>query len=185
MTTCRLSIDETLQFPTTIGIPEEVYRDPYTVIRRQTAHFDGFRKEYYMWDRGVRAGIIPVHNGRVLLTRQYRFLVNCITTEVAGGKVEEHESPLAAAVRECAEETGVHCMNPKRLIHYHPGLDTYHNPTTVFYSTELADSVPESGDKFVWLDLGVAIEQIFAGKINDSLSIIGLLSLQNRLSNHA
>jgi len=185
MTTNRLSIDETLQFPTSIGAPEEVYRDPYTVIRRQTAHFDGFRKEYYMWDRGVRAAIIPFHNGQVLLTRQYRFLVNCITTEIPGGKVEEHESPIAAAVRECAEETGVHCLNATRLIHYHPGLDTYHNPTTVFYSTEYATPIPESGEKFVWLDMEACIEQIFEGKINDSLSIIGLLSLHNRISNHA
>lgn len=185
MSSPHLSVEETLQFPTQVGDPVEVYRDPYTVIRRQNVEFDGFRKEYYMWDRGVRVGIIPVWNQQVLLTRQYRFLVNRITTEIPGGKVEEGEDPMAAAIRECAEETGVKCGSAEQLIHYHPGLDTYHNPTTIFYSTELEMPLPELGEKFLWMDLVAAVQGIFNGSINDSLSIIGLLALQQRLnSNH-
>lgn len=180
MSNLRVSNHETLQFPIKVGEPVEVYRDPYTIIRRQSAEFEGFRKDFYMWDRGVRAAIIPFSNGKILVTHQYRFLVNQITTELPGGKVEPGEDPKDAAIRECFEETGVRCLTAEKLLFYHPGLDTYHNPTTIFFSTELAEPIPEPCGKFLWLELGAAIDQIFAGKINDSLSIIGLLALHNR-----
>jgi len=182
MSSLKVANHETLQFPLKVGEPVEVYRDPYTIIRRQSAEFEGFRKDFYMWDRGVRAAIIPFWNGKILVTLQYRFLVNQITSEIPGGKVEPGEDPKDAAIRECFEETGVRCLNAEKLIFYHPGLDTYHNPTTVFFSMELAEPLPKPFGKFLWVELGAAIDRIFSGKINDSLSIIGLLALHNRLS---
>jgi ADP-ribose pyrophosphatase len=180
MNSFRLSSKETLQKPTKVGTPKEVYRDPYTIISRQVVQFEGFQKRYYMWNRGIRVGLIPFHQGRVLMTRQYRFLANRITLEIPGGKAEKGEKLKQAAIRECKEETGFECRKVKKLIDYHPGLDTYHNPTSIFISSELKLPTGNIGENCAWIDLSEALRGIFSGKINDSFSIIGLLALNHR-----
>jgi ADP-ribose pyrophosphatase len=176
-----LSSKETLQKPIKIGASQEVYRDTYTIISRQVVHFKGFKKKYYMWDRGIRVGLIPFHQGRVLMTRQYRFLVNRITLEIPGGKAEKGEKLKQAAIRECKEETGFECRKVKKLIDYQPGLDTYHNPTSIFISSELKYPKRNYGKNCTWISLSEALRGIFSGKINDSFSIIGLLALKHRV----
>jgi ADP-ribose pyrophosphatase len=177
----RLSSKETLQRPIKVGAPKEVYRDPYTIISRQVVHFEGFKKKYYMWDRGIRVGLIPFLQGRVLMTRQYRFLVNRITLEIPGGKAEKGENLKQAAIRECKEETGYICRKVKKLIDYQPGLDTYYNPTSIFISSELQHPKRNYGKRCRWINLSEALKGIFSGKINDSFSIIGLLALNNKV----
>jgi len=178
----HLSSKETLQKPIKVGPPREVYRDPYTIISRQVVHFKGFKKRYYMWDRGIRVGLIPFHEGRVLMTRQYRFLVNRITLEIPGGKAEKGEKLKAAAIRECKEETGFECRKVKKLIDYHPGLDTYFNPTAIFFSSQLKHPKENFAENWAWISLSEALRGIFSGVINDSFSIIGLLALHHRIS---
>jgi ADP-ribose pyrophosphatase len=182
MSSVRLTSKETLQKPTKVGAPKEVYRDPYTIISRQVVQFRGFKKRYYMWDRGIRVGLIPFHKGRVLMTRQYRFLANRITIEIPGGKAEKGEKLKQAAIRECKEETGFECLKVRKLIDYHPGLDTYHNPTSIFISSELRHPKEIIGKNCVWIALSEALRGIFSGVINDSFSIIGLLALHHQLS---
>ena len=178
----RLSSKETLQKPTKVRAPKEVYRDPYTVISRQVVDFDGFQKRYFMWDRGIRVGLIPFHQGRVLMTRQYRFLANRITLEIPGGKVEKGEKLSEAAIRECKEETGLECRKIIKLIDYHPSLDTYHNPTSIFVSKEFKISTANHRRKSTWIGLSEALRAIFSEKITDSFSIIGLLALHHKIS---
>ena len=182
MTTFRLTSKETLQKPTKVGAPKEVYRDPDTLISRQVVQFRGFKKKYYMWDRGIRVGLIPFHKGRVLMTRQYRFLANRITLEIPGGKAEKGEKLKQAAIRECKEETGIECRKVKKLIDYHPALDTYHNPTSIFISSEMKHPKEMIGKNSAWIGLSEALRGIFSGKITDSFSIIGLLALHYKIS---
>ena len=182
MKALRLSSKETLQRPTKVGAPKEVYRDPYTIISRQVVHFEGFKKKYYMWDRGIRVGLIPFQRGKVLMTRQYRFLANRITLEIPGGKAEKGEKLKQAAIRECKEETGFVCKKVKKLIDYQPGLDTYYNPTSIFISSELKHPNRNYGKNCTWINLSKALRGIFSGKINDSFSIIGLLALNQQIS---
>jgi len=182
MTSFRLTSRETLQKPTKVGPPREVYRDPYTIISRQVVQFRGFKKKYYMWDRGIRVGLIPFHKGRVLMTRQYRFLANRITLEIPGGKAEKGEKLIHAAIRECKEETGFECRKVKKLIDYHPGLDTYFNPTAIFFSSQLKRPKENFAENWAWISLSEALKRIFSGVINDSFSIIGLFALHHRIS---
>jgi len=178
----HLSTKETLRKPIKVGASQEVYRDPYTIISRQVVQFEGFQKRYYMWNRGIRVGLIPFHEGRVLMTRQYRFLVNRITLEIPGGKAEKGEKLKEAAIRECKEETGFECRKVKKLIDYQPGLDTYFNPTSIFVSSEFKDPKENIGKNCSWMGLSEALVGIFSGVINDSFSIIGLLALHHQIS---
>jgi 8-oxo-dGTP pyrophosphatase MutT (NUDIX family) len=44
--------------------------------------------------------------GSIILVRQFRFGANALSLEVPGGMIEQGEDPIAAGVRELAEETG-------------------------------------------------------------------------------
>jgi ADP-ribose pyrophosphatase len=166
-----------------IGPRQVVYHDQYQQIYRVTADFASFTKEYFVRDSGQRAGVVVVQGEGVLLVRQYRLLLDDLSWEIPGGKVDDGETPEAAAVRECLEETGIHCHNLQPLIYFHPGLDTIHNPSHLFYTHEFVETPGEyihtqevSGH--MWIPLPRCIEMISARQLMDSLSIIGLLAYQ-------
>src|SRR5712691_7998034 len=107
------------------------HRNPFMEIRHTKADFGTFSKDYYVVHFGPRVGVVALHEGKVLLVRQYRFLVNDLSWEIPGGKVELDESPDVAGARECLEETGVLCRDLKRLVAYYPGLDNVESRTTL------------------------------------------------------
>jgi 8-oxo-dGTP pyrophosphatase MutT (NUDIX family) len=166
---------ETILFPLSIKDLGTVYEDGNRKIDRVIAQFAGFSKEYLVSDSGERAGVLVVRNGEVLLTRQYRLLINDISYEIPGGKVDVDETPEIAAMRECLEETGVRCANLKPLIAFHPGLDTTRNYTYVFYSDDVEEVGVEECDRRVWIPLESCVNMVSARQIVDSLSIIALL----------
>ncbi len=173
---------ETLLFPSSIEQKDVVYEDKIQSIRRVIAHFDGFNKEYYVSDHGRRAAVIAMRDGKVLLVRQYRLLINGLSYEVPGGRIDDNESPEAAAVRECVEETGVRCLNVKPLISYHPSLDVWKNYTYLFYADKLEEAAEREPGQRVWIPLPECIDMVFAQQIVDSLSILALLAYKILLS---
>jgi ADP-ribose pyrophosphatase len=170
----------------TIGTKQVVYRNKYQQIYQVRADFSSFSKEYFVIDTGEKAGMIVVRGDQVLLVRQYRLLIDGLSWEIPGGKVDEGEAPVDAALRECLEETGVRCLDPQPLLFYHAGLDTSNNPTYLFHTEQIAEGrEPEqihaqevSGAE--WVPLARCIEMIYTGEIVDSFSVIGLLAYHNR-----
>lgn len=173
---------ETTSLPVQIDPLDIVYTDKIQQIRRVIARFQGFEKEYFVSDHGRRAALLVVRDQEVLLTRQYRLLINAVSMEIPGGRVDGDENPDAAAVRECLEETGVHCRSVEPLLSFHPSLDVWKNYTFLFYSTEISNVSDSHSDRRVWIPLPRAIEMIFDGSIADSLSIVALLSYNTLLS---
>ena len=157
------------------------YRNQYQQIYRVLAEFDTYTKEFFVNDYGRRVGLLFVRNDEVLLVRQYRLLVKALAWEIPGGRVDEGETPEAGAIREGVEETCLRCNSVKPLLYFHPGLDTFDNPTFLFYSQDFEEA---PGEHFhsneiserVWLPLTRCIEMIFAREIVDSLTIAALLA---------
>ena len=171
-----------------IGPRQLVYENQFQHIYRVAADFGDFTKEYFVDDTGEKAGIVAVQEGSVLLVQQYRLLINGLSWEIPGGRVDEGEIPEAAAVRECLEETGLRCHNPQPLIFYHKGLDTTYNPTYIFHSQEVAGD-PEpyrvhanevSGHK--WVPLSSCNDMIFGREIVDCFTIVALLAYQTQMN---
>ncbi len=171
---------ETNQTPLHVSSPVELYQDRVRHIYRVIAEFGGFTKEYYVSDCGQRAAVLVVRQDQVLLTRQYRLLVNALTLEVPGGRVNSGETREAAAVRECQEETGVKCFDLDHLIGYEPGLDVTQNHTEIFYTHTFVDLEPVHSERRVWLPLKRCLEMAFEGKIADGMSIIALLAYKGK-----
>jgi ADP-ribose pyrophosphatase len=167
----------------TIGPHQVLYLDKYQRISRVIADFGEFTKEYFVRDSGQRAGLIVVRGESVLLVRQYRLLINGLSWEIPGGKVEQGETPEGAAIRECLEETGILCRNLKPLLNYHLGLEILHNPTYLFYTDQHVEQAGPSFDtqevvQRLWVPLECCINMIFGQEIVDSFSIVALLSYQ-------
>lgn len=175
-------MNETTLLPLSIEPQELVYQDRNQKIYRIAAQFDRFNKEYYVSDHGQRAAVVVIRNGEVLLVRQYRLLINGLSYEIPGGKVEENETPENAAIRECMEETGIQCLSLKQLISYHPSLDMWKNYTYVFCSEECKQISANYSDRIVWIPIERCIEMVFEQQIVDSLSIIALLAYHNLIS---
>lgn len=172
----KVSVIETTLLPRSIGTKELVYQDKFQQLHRIVAEFDGFTKEYYVADRGRRAGLLALRNDDVLLVKQYRLLINGLSLEIPGGRVDEGEAPEAAAYRECLEETGMQCFNLRPLISYQPGLDALRNPTSIYLSEKLEERARDKAERRVWIPLSRCIDMVFSREIVDSLSIIALLS---------
>lgn len=163
------------------GAREPVYRNRFQTIYRVEADFGAFRKELFVNASGVRAGIVVEGPEGILLTRQYRYLIGRLSLEIPGGRIAEGESPLDGAVRETYEETGVRCRELRALIHYQVGLDTYENPTHLFWTDAFnaGDGAAPDGRETVevlWLPHARCLAAIAGGEIADSFTIIALLA---------
>ena len=169
-------MEETTALPLKIDPQEYVYKDRNQVIQRVVARFDGFSKEYFVSDHGQRAAVLALRNKEVLLVRQYRLLINGLSYEIPGGRVEKDESSETAAIRECLEETGVMCWGLKRLICFHASLDIWKNYTHVFVAEDCRETASTCRERRVWIPLARCLEMVFNHEIQDALSITALLA---------
>jgi ADP-ribose pyrophosphatase len=166
--------------------PRLDYRNPFMDVVHTRADFDGFHKDYFVVELGPRAGIVALRGDTVLLTRQYRFLIDRDSWEIPGGKVDDGETPEVAAARECLEETGLECGDLRKLVEYYPGLDNFNNRTTVFASSRVRAvsefrPSPAEVTEIRWFDLDAALKLVFAGEILDGLTVAALLAYKASL----
>lgn len=162
-----------------------IHQNPRHEVYHVRANFCGFAKDYYVSDHGPRVGMVVVRDQSILLVRQYRLLINGFSWEIPGGKIDDGETPEAAAVRECYEETGLHCRQLHTLLSYQAGLDTLNNPTYLFWSNEFSGEVrstgqPEEVDQCQWVPLARCLDMIFSQEIVCGFTSLALLAYHTR-----
>jgi ADP-ribose pyrophosphatase len=163
------------------GAPSTTYRNPFMEIRHTHADFGAFSKDYYVIHLGPRVGVVAVRDRKVLLARQYRFLIDALSWEIPGGKVEADETPEVSGARECLEETGILCRNLRPLVTYYPGLDNVQNRTTLLYSEEVEQaraftSNAAEVEEIDWVPLERCVQMVFSQEILDALTVVGILA---------
>lgn len=159
-----------------------VYGNPFMQVRHSHVDFPDHSKDYYVIEFGPRAGIVLLSEGKVLLVRQYRFLIDGFSWELPGGTVEKGEDLESGARRECAEETGIECQTLEKLLVYYPGLDNVDNRTTIFLCESFLDSknfkgIPSEIRDFAWFPVAEAMQMIRAETILDAMTIAGIHAL--------
>jgi len=164
-----------------IGPREVLHQNPFGTVYAAHADFGSVAKDYYVVDFGPRAGMVAVRDGHVLLTAQYRFLIDRVAWEIPGGRIDPGESPEDAAARECLEETGFLCSSLKPLLTYRPGLDNVENLTSVFHSEQVEERRPFVADvaevlALAWVPLNDCVALVLEGQIVDALTVSAILA---------
>lgn len=161
--------------------PTVLHRNPLESVVHIHAEFDGFSKDYYVVEFGQRAGIVAVSGGKMLLTAQYRFLIKGIAWEIPGGRVDDGETPLEAAQRECLEETGFFCLDLKPLVSFRPGLDNVENLNSVFYSESVQEHRafrpdPREALQLAWVPIDDCVTLVMQQVITDCFTASAILA---------
>ena len=128
-------------------------------------------------------GVVPIDDeGYTWLVGQYRYTLNTYEWEIPEGGCPEGESPLEAAKRELAEETGLIASDYRMILDNIALSNSVSDErATIFVARGLtqAEASPEETEllQLRRLPLREAIAMVRRGEITDSISVIALLVL--------
>lgn len=139
---------------------------------------DGHRGTREIVEHRGAVGVVAIHDGEVVLVRQYRHAIGADLLEIPAGKLEAGEEPDATAHRELVEEVGLRAASLEHLATYYttPGF------TDERFHLYLAEDLrPEAGST----DAGEVIEVerypvgeiralIGTGRVRDAKTLLGL-----------
>lgn len=127
-------------------------------------------------------------DNNIIMVRQYRKPVEMVLTEIPAGTMEKDEDPLLCAKRELREETGFSADHWYKILSYYSAPGFTDECLHLYLATGLTDGeIDLDEDEFVetvHLPLKEAWRMIFAGKIVDGKSIIGIQYAMGRESNN-
>jgi 8-oxo-dGTP pyrophosphatase MutT (NUDIX family) len=137
------------------------------------------RKTYYVSEYGRRVGLLLLRGDSVLLVRQYRFVAGGQTWEIPGGRIDEGESALEAAARECWEETGWRSRDVRPLTFYIPGTDIIDNPTQICVARagrreRIAKNTETTGAR--WVPIRTCLDWVRRGRIVCGMTAMALFA---------
>jgi ADP-ribose pyrophosphatase len=116
----------------------------FTITVDQVAYPDGRAvKMECVRHRGSVVLLPMTAPDRILLVRQYRYVVDRWLWELPAGTLEPNESLQAAALRECHEEVGKIAGRAEKLVSFFPSPGFCDEEMHFFLLTELRDRRPD------------------------------------------
>jgi len=130
--------------------------------------------------------IIPVSiDNKIVCVKQFRHGLNELTIEVPGGLIDNGETPIEAAMRECKEETGYISDEVPELIGISKPNPAFQNNTCYHYlwrscNPDMMQNLDEHEDiEVMLLEIDEFFHKIKSGDINHSLVINAAFHLLN------
>jgi ADP-ribose pyrophosphatase len=125
-------------------------------------------------------GILPVlEDGRLVLIRQFRYVVGSSLLEIPAGTVEKGESPEECAARELQEETGYRAGKLTLLSAFYLAPGYSNEFMWLFKATELEAGemrpMPDESIEVRRLSPEEALQMIRGGEIRDVKTICAIL----------
>ena len=124
--------------------------------------------------------LLPVlRDANIILVRQYRHTVGDFLWEIPAGRIERGESPLAAAKRELAEETGYRARRLQLLMDVYPTPGFVAERMYLYAASGLtAGATNFDADERIesrLFPLATLLRMIRARKLHDAKSVAGIL----------
>jgi ADP-ribose pyrophosphatase len=123
------------------------------------------------------AVVLAVHRRSILLVRQYRLPAEKSLWELPAGRVDEGETPMAAAKRELAEETGYTAESWSLLASFYASPGFVNERMHVYLATDLTEGKATPMDderiEIAWFKRKEVALLIQNGKIEDAKTLIG------------
>jgi ADP-ribose pyrophosphatase len=159
-----------------------IFERNYFKIYEDKKLFSDKVKNYEVIYFGPRVGVVLTNKSKILLVKQYRYLINNFSFEIPGGSVASGESLEGAAKRELLEESGINITSINHLIDYYPGLDNVDNKTSIFYG-EINENVVfekkiqnDEIESLHWVETAECLDLIKNGEILDAMTSLGILA---------
>jgi ADP-ribose pyrophosphatase len=148
---------------------------------------DGFEIKRAVVQHPGSAVMLPVdERGHILLVRQYRLPARKYLWELPAGRVDAGETPLQAARRELAEETGYRAQKWKKIAMFYPSPGFLAEKMTIYLAKGLtAGAQAPMEDERIrtrWFSAAELDRQIETGKIRDAKTQIGFLKWKRYFS---
>ena len=88
---------------------KQMYKDQWVEFYQDQIELpDGSQSTYAYAKRQNGVGVVVVSNqGKILLHKEHRYVIDDFSWEIQGGGIEEGESVAQAAIRELKEEAGI------------------------------------------------------------------------------
>ena len=154
--------------------------DVVSLDRAEVELTDGTRIDWHDIVRvSVRVVSLVLRNteGRYLLLRRHRFIVDRWCWDVAAGKIAEGEAVVEAARRAAIEETGWRPALVREVASYHPNPGLSDQVFTVCVgdgAERVGDPDPNEAEQTDWVQRDEVLSRIQRGEI-DGLSLTSLL----------
>ena len=158
--------------------------DLFSVTEDRVVDPDGFEIRRAIVQHRGSAVMMAVDEGkRVLLVRQYRLPARGYLWELPAGRLDPGETPLQAARRELAEETGYRAKHWKKLVTFYPSPGYVAEKMTILLATGLTagKATPMEDERIEtrWFSQKEIERGIRTGKIVDGKTMIGYLVWKN------
>ncbi len=132
-------------------------------------------------------GILAItKDKKIIFVRQFRKPVEKILIEIPAGKIENNETPLQCAIRELKEETGFSTTNMQKILEFYTTPGFSNEIMHIFFASDLINGLanPDEDEyiEIIQLTLDEAITEIQSGNIQDSKTIIAVLTYKNLLN---
>jgi ADP-ribose pyrophosphatase len=160
---------------------KELIRTPIFWVTEDVAFDpDGFEIKRAIVQHAGSAVVMPVDDKkRILLVQQYRLPVKKSLWELPAGKVDDGETPLQAARRELAEETGYRAKKFEKLAAFYPSPGFLAEKMTIYIAHGLTEGkktpMEDERIKTRWFTAKEIDGLIQSYKIIDAKTQIGFL----------
>lgn len=174
----------------TLLAEEEILKTPVFTVNRHVCRSpkDGQDKNFVVMAVPDWVQVLAVtEDQKVLLVRQFRLGSRQISLELPGGVVEKGQTPLEAAQRELAEETGYTAANWKQLAAFRPNPAIQNNTAYLFLAEGARLTGSTDFDENEDLDLqAVSLDElrdlVFKGTIDHAIMVAGIMLYLNSIN---